>query len=201
MEFDWKRLNTLDRVIAVGAVIAFIALFLPWYGASVGPFSVSVSGWSAGFSAWAGGLLLTAAGVLAVLRRSGANLGGGRVGPSVLVLGVAALGLLLVIIRWLSFPTEHASGLNYSVGARYGIFIALIVGIAEVVAAVMDMRASGEQMPWATQSAAAGPKPTQPEPVQSEPVQSQAAEPAPAEPESASEAEPDAPEAPAAPEN
>ncbi|HEY7422347.1 MAG TPA: hypothetical protein VH541_10075 [Gaiellaceae bacterium] len=149
MEFDWKRFSTLDRVIAAGAVVAFIALFLPWYGASIGPFSASVSGWSAGFSAWAGGLLLTAAGVLVVLRSSGANLGGARVGSAVLVTGIAALGLLLVIIRWLSFPTYHTSGASYDVGARYGIFIALIAGIAEVVAAVLALRASGEPMPWA----------------------------------------------------
>ena len=80
MEFDWKRIDTLDRVIIVGAAVAFIALFMPWYGASIGPFSASVSGWSAGFSAWAGGLLLTTAGVLVVLRHSGANLAGGKVG-------------------------------------------------------------------------------------------------------------------------
>ena len=62
MEFDAKRFSTLDWVIVAGAVIAFIAAFLPWYGATVGPFSASVSGWSAGFSAWAGALLLTASG-------------------------------------------------------------------------------------------------------------------------------------------
>jgi hypothetical protein len=148
MKFDWNRLTTLDRVIAGAALVAFIAAFLPWYGASVGPFSVSVDGWSAGFSAWAGSLLLTAAGVLVVLRRSGASLSMGQVGPSVLVTGVAGLGLLLVIIRWVSFPRYNgASGLSYDVGARYGIYLALIAGIAQVAAAVMEMRTSGEQ-PW-----------------------------------------------------
>ena len=148
MEFDWKRLSTLDRVIAGAAAIAFVSLFLPWYGVTVGPFGASVSGWSAGFSAWAGGLPLTAAGVRLVLRRSGASLQATRVGPSLLVGGIAALGLLLVIIRWLTFPSFHVSGVNYDVGARYGIYLALIVGIAEVSAAVMELRASGEQMPW-----------------------------------------------------
>lgn len=179
MEFDWKRIQTLDRVIIVGAVVAFIALFLPWYGASVGPFSASVDGWSAGFSAWAGGLLLTFAGVLVVLRHSGANLAGGRVGASILIAAVAALGLLLVIIRWVSFPTYHSAGFSANVGARYGIFIALIAGIAEVTAAVMAMRASGEQMPWAPAEHAPA---QQPEPEQAEPVQ------------------PEPPEAPPAPE-
>jgi hypothetical protein len=150
MQFELKRLSTLDRVIAASAAVAFIAAFLPWYGASVGPFSATVDGWSAGFSAWAGSLLLTVAGVLVVLRRSGASLGGGRVGPSVLVAAVAALGLLLVIIRWVSFPRYHgASGLSYDVGARYGIYLALIAGIAAVTAAVMEVRSSGGQLPWA----------------------------------------------------
>jgi hypothetical protein len=162
MSFDLNKLSTLDRVIAGGALVAFIAAFLPWYGASVGPFSASVSGWSAGFSAWAGALLLTAAGVIVVLRRSGAAMPStGSVGPAVLVAGVAGVGLLLVIIRWVSFPSVHAAGLSYNVGARYGIFLALIAGIAEVAASVMEMRASGERMPWA-QAQGASPEPESP---------------------------------------
>jgi hypothetical protein len=149
MSFDWKRMSTLDRAIAGAAGVAFIAAFLPWYGVSVGPLSLTVSGWSAGFTAWAGALLLTAAGVVLVLRRSGANFTMPNVGPSVLVAGIAALGLLLVIIRWITFPRYHAIGVSYGVGARYGIYLALIAGIVEVTAAVMAMRASGEQVPWA----------------------------------------------------
>jgi hypothetical protein len=149
MRFDWKQLSTLDRVIAGGAAVAFIALFMPWYGVSVGPLSASVDGWSAGFTAWAGGLLLTLAGVLLVIRRSGGTLPSLQVGPAVLVAGIAALGLLLVIIRWTSLPRVHASALSYDAGARYGLYIALLAGIAEVTAAVMAMRESGEKMPWA----------------------------------------------------
>lgn len=148
MRFDWKSMSTLDRAIAGGAAVAFIAAFLPWYGVSVGPLSVTVSGWSAGFTAWAGALLLTAAGVILVLRRSGASFSMPNVGPSVLIAGVAALGLLLVIIRWITFPRYHAIGISYGVGARYGIYLALIAGIVETAAAVMAMRASGEQVPW-----------------------------------------------------
>lgn len=69
----------------------------------------------------------------------------GNTGPSVVVAVVAAVGLLLVVIRWVSFPRYH----GFDVGARYGIYIALIAGLAEVTAAVMLMRASGEQVPWA----------------------------------------------------
>jgi hypothetical protein len=148
MKFDWNRLSTLDRVIAGGAAVAFIASFLPWYGVSVGPFSASVSGWSAGFTAWAGAMLLTIAGALLVVRRSGGTLPSLQVSPSVLVAGIAALGLLLVIIRWATLPRYRLSELSYNAGARYGLYLALIAGIAEVAAAVMQMRASGEAMPW-----------------------------------------------------
>ena len=154
MEFELKRFGALDRVMIVGAVVAFIAAFLPWYGATLGPYSASVSGWSAGFSAWAGALLLTAAGALVVLRRSGATMSSvGPVGPAAFVVLIAGLGLLLVIIRWLSFPTyQAAGGLSADVGARYGIYLALIAGIAEVAAAVLEMRSSGEPAPWAAQT-------------------------------------------------
>jgi hypothetical protein len=123
--------------------VAFIAAFLPWYGATVGPFDASVSGWSAGFAAWAGALLLTGAGVLVALRRSGASMSAvGPIGPSAFIVLVAGLGLLLVIIRWLSFPTYHAAGFSGDVGARYGIYVALVAGIVEVTVSVLAMRAA-----------------------------------------------------------
>ncbi|HKC76829.1 MAG TPA: hypothetical protein VKB70_00425 [Gaiellaceae bacterium] len=165
MRFDWKQLSTQDRVIAGGAAIAFIALFLPWYGVSVGPFSASVNGWSAGFTAWAGAVLLTVAGALLVMRRSRGALPSLQVGPAVLVAGIAALGLLLVIIRWVSLPRYNLSAISYNAGARYGLYIALIAGIAEVAAAVMQMRESGEKMPWAPADHATAPPPEEPPPA------------------------------------
>jgi len=167
MSFDWKRLNTLDRAIAIGAGIVFIAGFLPWWGVSEGPFGVSVSGWSAGFTAWAGTLLLTIAGILLVLLRSGFKLPESNLGPSVLVAGISGLGLLLVIIRWITLPRYH----GIDVGARYGLYVALIAGIVEVGAAVSELRTSGESMPWAqaqqAEAQAGAAPPAQPEPPSS----------------------------------
>ena len=73
-----------------------------------------------------------------------------------------------MIIRWLSFPTYHAANFSANVGARYGIYLALIAGIAEVTAAVLEMRSSGEPLPWA-QAEHAPAQPVQAEPVQPEP--------------------------------
>jgi hypothetical protein len=137
MSFEWwKRLSALDRVIVGGGAVGFIALFLPWWGVGVLGFNASIDGWSAGFTAWAGGLLLAAAGVILVLRREGAKFALPNVGPAVLVAGVAALGLLLVIIRWASLPRYRGFG----VGAKYGLYVALIAGIVETVAAVAELR-------------------------------------------------------------
>jgi hypothetical protein len=136
MRLDWKNLSTRDRAVVGGAGVALISLFLPWWGISVLGFSLSVDGWSAGFTAWGGCLLLTAAGVLLVLSRSGTAFSA-NVKPAVLVAGVASLGLLLVVIRWASLPRYHGS----DVGARYGLYVALIAGIVEVTVAVLEMRA------------------------------------------------------------
>jgi hypothetical protein len=146
---DLKRLGSLDRAVAGGAGVAFIAGFLPWWGYS-GPlslYSASVNGWSAGFTGWAGTLLLTLSGVYLVIRRSGVSLPSTPVGPALLVAGAAALGLLLVIVRWLTLPRVHG-GLAGSIGARYGIWVAIIAGIVEAGAAVAELRASGEPLPW-----------------------------------------------------
>ena len=149
MKIDWKALSTPDRMILGGAALAFVAGFLPWWGYS-GPlaaYSASVNGWSAGFTAWAGTLLLVLAGVYLFMLRARVTLPAMPAGPAVLVAGVSALGLLLVVIRWLTLPTVHA-GLAGSIGAKYGIWIALVAGAVEVGAAVVALRASGEPLPW-----------------------------------------------------
>jgi len=195
MSFDWKRLSGLDRAIVISAAVAFIAAFLPWYGATVGPFSASVSGWSAGFSAWAGSLLLVAAGVILVVHRSGASVQLGAVGPALLVATTASLGLFLVVIRWISFPRYHGA----DVGARYGIYVALVVGIVEVTAAVKQMRDSAEQMPWGQGTADRPAESAVPEPEPAAEPASSAPAPDPDPATSEPAADPEPPEAPAAP--
>jgi hypothetical protein len=156
MSFDLKRLGRLDRMIAGGAAAVFLCGFLPWWGYT-GPlsaYSASVSGWSAGFTAWAGILLLTLSGVYLVLRRSGVELPAMPLGPNAFVAGAAVLGLFLVVLRWLTLPRVHA-GLAGSIGARYGIWLAIIAGAVEVAGAIGALRASGEQLPWAEQPNAA----------------------------------------------
>jgi hypothetical protein len=158
MKFDASKFSQLDWTVVGGAGVAFIAGFLPWYGYSR-IYGASISGWSSGFTAWAGTLLLTLAGVYLFLRRSDVALPALPVGPAVVVAGVSAIGLLLVIIRWLTFPTYPGIGL----GTKFGIYLALIAGIVEVGGAVILFRASGEELPWAQ-------KPSDPSPPEERPA-------------------------------
>jgi hypothetical protein len=160
MKFDASKFSQLDWAVVGGAGVAFIAGFLPWWGyTGPGPFHPSVSGWSAGFTGWAGTLLLTLAGVYLFLRRSDVSLPQLPFGPAVLVAGVGSLGLLLVVIRWITLPSYPF----VSVGPRYGIYIALIAGVVEVGAAVVQFRASGEELPWVQ-------KPSEPSPPDERPA-------------------------------
>jgi len=159
MAFDMSKLTSQDRMIAGGGAVAFVAAFLPWYGYT-GPlhlYGASVSGWSAGFTAWLGSLLLVAAAVFLVLTRMGREMPKLPVGPAVAVAGGAVVGLGLVVIRWLSLPRVKA-GLAGSVGPKFGIWLAIIGGVVEVVGAVMEFRSSGEALPWATGEAPPAPQ-------------------------------------------
>ena len=106
-KFEAKRLSKLDWAVVGGAGVSFIALFLPWYGATSGVFSASVSGWSTSYG-WFGALLIIAAGVFLALQRSQVNLSSVPVTPALVVMGAAVLGTLIVVIRWITLPSGHA---------------------------------------------------------------------------------------------
>jgi hypothetical protein len=149
-EFDWKRLSRQDQIVIGAGLLGFIALFLPWYGASVIGYSASVSGWSTSYG-WLGGLLIVAAGAVLALWRAKAIKLPQSVGPAVLVFGLSLIGTVIVILRWITLPKGGGgvAGLaTYSYGPRYGIFIALVVGIVQAIVAFMMFRASHEQLPW-----------------------------------------------------
>jgi hypothetical protein len=167
MKFDASRFSRLDWGIAGGAAVAFISAFLPWWGYSGGDglihLSANVSGWSAGFWAWAGVLLVTLAGVLLVLRRMESSLPELPIGPALLTAGLASVGVVFILIRWSSLPSAH--GLGGSVGAKYGLFLGLIAAIVAAGCAIVELRDSGEALPWAPKAdAGAAPAPDMPPP-------------------------------------
>ena len=149
MRIDWKKLDQLDRVVAVTSVVALISMFLPWYGASILGFSSSVSGFGSGYG-WIGALLIIAAGLYLVMLRSGSSMPKTNMGPGVIVLGLSGVGALLVVIRWLSLPSGGGgvAGDSYSYGPRIGMYLTLLAGIVQAVISFRLFKRSGEALPW-----------------------------------------------------
>jgi apolipoprotein N-acyltransferase len=146
--FDWKKLSSTDRVIAITSLVALIALFLPWEGASGPGYSYSVSGFSTSYG-WLGALLVIAAGVYLVMLRSGSTMPRTPYGPGVIVLGLSVIGAVLVIIRWISLPRGSYAAGFFNYGPRIGIFLALIAAVVQAVFALRLFRSTGEALPWA----------------------------------------------------
>jgi hypothetical protein len=148
--FDWKKLSTGDRVISITALVALIALFLPWETVHYDSFSASRGGFGSGFG-WLGALLVIAAGVYIVALRSGSNMPKISYGPGVVVLGASVIGAVLIVLRWITLPRGSYGNFAGSVswGAGIGLYLALIAAIVQAVYAVRMFQSSGEALPWA----------------------------------------------------
>jgi len=160
-KFGAKELSQSDWGVVGAGAVALVCLFLPWYGYSAGPFSVSERGFNAGYGLL-GVLLIIASSLYLLALRSQVDLSKMPVGPGVAILGASAVGTVLVVLRALTMPSFHGgvSAYSYSYGPRIGIILALIVGLVQVFFAMKLFRASGEKMPWSSSvppSADAGP--------------------------------------------
>jgi hypothetical protein len=144
---QWSTLTMPDRLGAVAGFVAFVAGFLPWYTVSFhmdgfpGGSSHSASGWSVSFGGWFPTLLMTLLAVAIVVRSAGVVLP--PQADMVLRLGqvvVPPLAVVIILIRWLSYPggsSEFASA-----GAGFGLFIGLAAALAGCAGAVLVFRAS-----------------------------------------------------------
>ena len=138
-------------------VVAFIDTFLPWASASALGISITVSAWTVGFWAWFPMILLLAVGVAAFLPGLGVH----SVPELPLVaLGVAALALIIVLIRWATYP----SGLGAGVGLIVGLVLAAAVGVTVYLAPGGTKSGRGE-----TASPGAAARPADPRPSRAEP--------------------------------
>jgi|tagenome__1003787_1003787.scaffolds.fasta_scaffold20008002_1 hypothetical protein len=140
--FDPKRLTTTDWVLAGVGLFCFIVSFFHFYTASanLGVVKVSASkdAWGAGFGSWFPMLLMLALGVVAFLRAFDVSLPTPG-GIPVLGLGVSALSLIILLLRWATFPT--ASGVDS--GPAIGFWLGAIAVIVAGVFSGLEFRKSG----------------------------------------------------------
>ncbi|OAA18811.1 hypothetical protein UG55_109914 [Frankia sp. EI5c] len=133
-------------VIGAGAV-AFIFSFLPWFSVKAkifgSSYSDSVGAWNTDLSGYLWGwlailLLLAVAGLTAALTFANLRLPTLPVPLPVVTVAASGLAVLLIIIRWIAYPSIPSS---YDGGASFGLFITLIAAIAQTVFGVLNLRA------------------------------------------------------------
>lgn len=141
------KLGRTELILVLAGLVAFISSFTHWFQASVSAgflgnyYAGSTNGWSSGITAWGAILLLMAIGVMALLPTFGVaqNLQGRYRLFTIL----AAIALVLVIIRWASYPTASASeaGADLSEGAGLGTFLCLLAALAATGFSYLALRA------------------------------------------------------------
>src|SRR5215213_2547351 len=129
---DTSRLTTGDIIAGVGGIVLLISLFLPWYGASVdvGGFSASESGtgWEA-LSFIDILLFLIALAAIAIVAARATGRLPDEVPAAVVLLGLGALGVLLVLYRIIDIPGGDVPD-EVDLSRKIGVFVALIASAA-----------------------------------------------------------------------
>ena len=147
---DFRQLGRNDQGILAAGVLAFIASFFPYYGASVsaGGFhgSASTSAWHS-YATLALLLVIAATVVAAIQVFARESLPQANVSWNFIVLALSGLGTLLLIIR--SFTLDHGSVGGFSYGLKWGAYVLMILCLVQTAFAFLRMRASGDAMPWA----------------------------------------------------
>jgi hypothetical protein len=160
---DIKNLSTNDKVFLGAGILLFIlSLFLPYYGYSVDYEGPDIPG-AAGFgssdstSAWHSWgtfalilLLLTLiVGAAVIFARD--SLPDSPVAWNVIVLGLAALGALIFIIRSFTYDSDSTKipGVGEaSYGLKWGAYVLMILAVVQAVFAFLRTKDAGDAMPW-----------------------------------------------------
>ena len=150
---DFRQLPRNDQGVLAAGVLAFIASFFPYYGASLNfggaHGSTSTSAWHS-YATLALILVIAATVVAGVQVFSPSTLPQTSVSWNFVVLALSAVGTVLLIIR--SFTLDHGSLAGISYGLRWGAYVLMLLCVVQTVFAFLRMRESGDPMPWGSQS-------------------------------------------------
>jgi hypothetical protein len=139
--FDAARWNTADRITGIATLVLLVALFLPWFSASVSFISLSESGVSAhGYLYIA--LFVSLFLLVYLLARAGWDRLpiATQVAHAPVMLVASALNAVLVVIGFLLKP--GGSAVSWSFGAWLAL-IAAVVAVAPIAVAAIQARRSG----------------------------------------------------------
>ena len=134
------ELTRREHVIGWASLVVLIAVFLPWESLNFTAGAIHFDGWTTGLLGWGGALLLAASGEYLIVRRLEYRVWAPRFGDSRLAAAVAAIGLILVIARWVTLPTLP----DVDSSSSYGLWLAVAAGVVQTVATIAEARGSGQ---------------------------------------------------------
>jgi hypothetical protein len=136
---DFSKLSMGAKLALIGGAVLVIDIFLPWYGQggfNFGPFDSLVPGFDIG--GWLGLLAAIAGAVVLVLKAFGKQeMKAGQFKTEQLAFLLAAGGLVLIVIRWLSETSF----------VKFGLYIAIIAAAAVAYGAFTEMKSKGQNIP------------------------------------------------------
>jgi hypothetical protein len=131
---DFSKLSNGEKIGIIGGIVLIVNLFLPWYGV----FGVTINAFDAGFLAWFGSLLAIAGAVILAGKAFGwFNVEAGALKAEQMAFLAAAVGTVLVLLRWI---TENDI-------TKFGLFLGIIAAAVTAFGAFMAMKDAGLSMP------------------------------------------------------
>ena len=147
---DLSRLSLGDKLVALGGIILFIAVLLPWYSYSA---STPYGGGSASWSLWSAsqgiGIIIMLAciagvGILVLRMFEVLDLNEQGVPESLVVLIAGGVASLFVLLRVISIPDGglgfFGAAAGISIGRTWGLFVGVIAAALFVGGALMKFQ-------------------------------------------------------------
>jgi hypothetical protein len=140
-------IGTPDLMLSGAGLAMLIDSLLPWWGYDANGWHPSYIGFRSGFSIFLTILIVALIGGAAITRAwTGTGLtrvGGGELTWNLVFLIGDAIAFLLIVFRWATLPGLDGA----SVGAKFGLYLALLVVLAQAAGAFLAAVAAGDPLP------------------------------------------------------
>jgi hypothetical protein len=130
--FDASSVKRSTWIAGGGAVVLLISTFLSWAKFDVGPLSFNVSGWDTGALGKLTFFAALIAIILVVIDHMKVDVSQMPIPVPLALLGAAGLGLLFVVLRFISMP----DGLSRA----WGLYLAIIAAAVTVYGAWLKLQ-------------------------------------------------------------
>jgi hypothetical protein len=140
-----------DLIFLIAGLLAFIFSFIDFAHLSISNVGTisgsSITAWH-GTGALAAVLVLLSIGLSAYNVFSPGALDDMPLAPRVIAEGLAALGLLFFLIRWITLPGGTLFGQHYGYVLAWGGYVMLVLIIVQLVFGFLAIRSAGDSFSW-----------------------------------------------------